>query len=253
MLLSLSDGQGRYRTTAEPDAPLVNETTHALVTAALAALYQQTRSEPLAQALRPALRTLWQDDQASLNIAALPWYVTAHHRAAHLLAGDDPDQQQALAQRERKLGQLVTDLSQQQVIERPRLGPTDVVGGFELQTAAPNTPPNPDWRTAQLLQFLAICIRDQGIVGDQSQLGWLVTAGLAGRFINQLMADEPACYYMADPRQALGGVRLTLWDNRLAVAPAAVSLLALTELQETLIDFTTTPPVDTAPASRTAP
>jgi hypothetical protein len=237
LLVSLSDGQGRFRSAADAGAPAVNDATQALITAALAALYEQTRSEEVAQVLREAMDTLWQGEASTPNIAALPWLITAHHRAAKLLVGDDLGRRQALIERERALGDLVEKLCQQQVVEPPLLGPADVVGGFELQTAPPPAPPNPDWRTAQLLQFLAICIREQGIVADHNELGWLVTAGLASRFIHQIMVEEPACYYMPDARQALGGVRLSLWDNRLAIAPAAVSLLALTDLQRTLIDF----------------
>ena len=123
-------------------------------------------------------------------------------------------------------------LCEQQVIEPPRLGPKDVIGGFELVKGPPNSPPNPDWRTAQLLSFLATCVRQPGITQGRDSYGWLLTGALAARFLGQLMMDEPNCYYVRNHPESLGGVRLCLWDNRLPINANAMSLLAVTELQE---------------------
>ena len=47
--------------------------------------------------------------------------------------------------------------------------------------------------------------------------------------------DEPSAFYMrgmaGGRRDAVDGVRFALWDNRQAVKPSAMTLIALTELQ----------------------
>lgn len=238
LLMTRRNPAGGFRETGDAQAPAVNEATHALAVAALASLYQQTRDPAVGQVVTQELDHLWARAQAEPNIAALPWFVLAHSRAARTLAGDDPATRSSLQQRERGLGDLVVRLCEQQVIEPPRLGPPDVIGGFELVRGPVGSPPNPDWRTAQLLSFLALSLRSEGITQDRDTLGWLLTAGLAGRFLGQLMMDEPNCYYVRSVPDTLGGVRLALYDNRLAVAPQAMTLLAVVELQETLDRFT---------------
>ena len=147
----------------------------------------------------------------------------------------DPDAAtQAVAAREKGLATQIETLLEQQVIERPVLGPMDVLGGFELAAAPPGTPPNPDWRTAMLLQFLAISARTPGVSDGHNMLGWLLSAGLAGRFMGQLMLDDPGLYYTRSPDDARGGLRMALWDNREAVGPNALALLAVTDLRETI-------------------
>ena len=64
------------------------------------------------------------------------------------------------------------------------------------------------------------------------KIKWMRDCQLACRFLAQLMIDEPGCYYVRGPQDAIGGVRLNLWDNKLAIWPSAMTLLALTELQE---------------------
>ena len=119
----------------------------------------------------------------------------------------------------------------------PDAGPADVVGGFELSAAPEGTPPNPDWRSAYAVAFLASALREEGVVPAKDRLDWLLTCGLGARFLAQLMFDEPGCFFVRSLEDTRGGVRLALWDNRLAIPPTAVTLLAALELEETLRMF----------------
>ncbi|HEX7011029.1 MAG TPA: hypothetical protein VF184_13685 [Phycisphaeraceae bacterium] len=233
---AMRDRLGQHLLELANRQPLVQdrqEATHALVTAALAAWYAQTRDASLGKVVQQRIDQLWQHAQGSPNVHALPWFMLAHERVAHLLAGSDPALAQTLAQQQQGIATLLTKLSEQQVIEPPVLGPPDVIGGFELHRGPAGSPPNPDWRTAPLTAFLAIALREPGITQGRDVIGWLLTAGMATRFLGQLIIDDPSCYYIQSPADALGGVRLTLWNNELGVAPLAMSLLAVTELQET--------------------
>jgi hypothetical protein len=230
MGLRLEDGGFRDPLSSEPRR--LNDAEQALVAAALAALFERTRDRWMAEAINEAIDDLWRRAAGSPNVAVLPWLTFAHNRAGGLLAGNDEERRATLSERQRTIGRLVDRLTRQQVIEPPVLGPNDVIGGFELIKGPPGSPPSPDWRTAQLLGFLAQALAEPQIVDGHNVHDWLITAGLAARFIAQLMMDEPSAFYTRAPREAHRGVRLAMFDNRLGVSATAMSLLAVTQLQE---------------------
>jgi len=235
-IVSLRRQAGGFLENAGEDAKPVSPARRALALAALAAVYDENRDDTLAALLRQELAAMWAQLAQDPDVNALPWYMMAHHRAAHLLAENKALEQQ-LAKREKAMGELIARLCEQQVIERPVLGPADVVGGFELNTAPRGAPPSPDWRTAQVLSLLSVSLRQDGVTQDRDTIGWLLNAALAGRFVGQLMMDEASAYYARSVPDTVGGVRMALWDNRQPVLPTAMSLLACIQLQETLDHF----------------
>ncbi len=220
-----------------------NQGAAALAAAALATLYDRTREERLGQAVWTLMGRAWGPDDGVPNLVALPWLTLAYERAGDLLADNDPSgvKEKKLARRRQTLSIVIDRLCRQQVIEKPTLGPDDVLGGFVLQPGPSGSPPNPDWRNAQPLMFLSIMLRDDRVTHDKDKLGWLLSAGYSARFVGQLMMDDASCYYVRDRVAARGGVRLAPWDNRLALAPTAMSLLAITELQTSLATFKPAP------------
>ena len=124
-----------------------------------------------------------------------------------------------------------------QMTETPELGPADVIGGFELGHLSgrdANGSSQIGWRTAQILVFLAAALRQDELTPADRRTSRLLACGLAARFLGQLMVDEPSAFYMRSISDVLGGLRLSLWDNRLSVGPAAMALLATSELQEAI-------------------
>jgi len=209
--------------------------TESLVLAALATLYDQTRDPRMGSVVGVLMNHAWNGSGAP-NLSALPWLMLAHERVGDLLIDADDSGEHAAERGRRRetIASLIDRLNQRQVIERPKLGPEDVLGGFVLTTGPTDGPPNPDWHNALPLAFLAVALRDEAITQDNDKFGWLLSAGFSARFVGQLMMDETSCYYARDPKAAMGGVRMAPWDNRLALAPTAMSLIALTELQTTL-------------------
>lgn len=59
-----------------------------------------------------------------------------------------------------------------------------------------------------------------------------VTRGV--RFVLQLEVREPGCFYVGNKRDALGGVRIAPWDNRLRADNCAIALECLTEARRSL-------------------
>jgi len=97
-----------------------------------------------------------------------------------------------------------------------------------------NNAPSPTWRTAHGLLILSLAARHEGVVPEDKRVRLLIDGAYCGRFIKQLMFDKPACFYVRNRDAALGGVRARLWDNDLAVAATAMSLLAVCEFQQSV-------------------
>ena len=234
LLLSLYTRGGGFRETAAEGAPLAHPAQSAMATAAVAAWYEQTRRPEAGEVTGDALDTLWLiAGERDPMVSVLPWYTLAHTRAARLLAdADDPTDADRLQAREVRLIEMLAQVGRTQV-QRVRGGdPVDIVGGFAL-----GDPPQVSWYSAYPLWFLAQALGDRQLRDRGNVHDWLITARLAGRFIGQLMISESHGFYLRQPQEAMGGIRLTLWDNSLAIEPNAYSLLAATTLLEAIANL----------------
>ncbi len=241
-------------TDAPPTEQAFRLPTQVIIYAALASLFDQTRDAAIGVAARRAQAAIWPDLDPNRIAGLLYWLMLAESRMRHLAEAIDdvgPEADEPVVapwpMRARQMHALASALLKRQVASPPDLGPPDVVGGFDLTPSKPvgsAGPPNPDWRSAQVLAFLAVTLREPGMVEADERLMWTLRCGLAARFLAQLMFDEPGCFYVRSRDDTLGGLRLALFNNTLAVAPNAQALLAVTELQETLAALP--PPADPA-------
>lgn len=215
---------------AEPLPPA----SEALVAAALAGRFEQSRDAALGARVAERLAALWGRGGGGFDVFALPWALEAHLVASGPLIEDGLLEPAVAEARAAGLVALLDLVERRQVIGRPTLGPDDVMGGIVLRAAPEGSPPAPTWHTAHVVRFLALALRDDHTVPALRRPGVMVTASAAARFLGQLMIDEPSCFAVPNPDQALGGIRLALFDNTLDVAPTAVTLLAVTELTATL-------------------
>jgi hypothetical protein len=237
-LMAMRDANGYFvqRDGERMRAP--NHPTQAIMAASLVAMYDQTRQPEYADAANHNLTALWNTQQQTTQITSLPWLLSAELRLIRLGAERGVmDDATRLAKYE-YLGDLVDRLCRRQIVEPPALGPDDVVGGFDLTGGAPMQIPVADWRSAFVLAFVAEALRTEVIAAQpgRDRLGWMLTCGLTARFLSLLTFDESGCYYVRSKLDAVGGVRLAFWDNRLPAVSTAMSLIAMTQLQETLAD-----------------
>ena len=205
----------------------------AAVLAALAELYPQTRDPDTGAAVASLMDSLWTRTDGRFDVNALPWVAAAQDAAGPLLVDDGRIPADLHTQRQAQLAELLRVLGELQIVQRPALGPPDVLGGIIVQPAPEGSAPNPTWTTAPLFMFMALMIRDQDAVDAGQRRGALLTVGGAARFLGQLMVDEPQTFAMTSPDEATGGIRLSLWDNRLDIAPSAMTLLGLLEWRTT--------------------
>lgn len=223
-----------------------NIRTHGLVMLALATQLQRDtistrRADPvLAKIVYDGLTTFWEDltrNESSFDPGAAAWYAAALFRSKAALRNAGLISTTWIVNQEAGLEAILNSVANLQIIRHPEIGPPDVLGGFNTSRTPhtpSNAPPNPTWRTVDFLLLYAICLQEESFQRSTRVGGWVLTAQAAARFMAQLMIDQPETYYALNPEEALGGVRLALFDNRLSPEPTAMTLLAFTELQTAL-------------------
>ncbi|MEM6458599.1 MAG: hypothetical protein AAF710_04335 [Planctomycetota bacterium] len=225
------DDEGRVSTIDGGSATQAAGT--AAVLAALARHAELTRDPDSDAAVARMLTTFWTVDGGRLHVNSLPWLALAHDAAAARLVADGRLDPAVTATARTKFRQSLELIAQRQVVERPSLGPADVLGGIDLAAVTEGGPPAPNWQTAALLSFLATAARQEAVVPPDERHGVLLTASGAARFVAQLMMDQPHCFAVRSPDEAVGGVKVSPWNNRLDVMPSAVALLAMIEMEAT--------------------
>ncbi|MEL7088591.1 MAG: hypothetical protein AAGL98_09170, partial [Planctomycetota bacterium] len=205
----------------------------AVVLLALVELHGRTEDAELARQIASVFARMWEQNNGRFNVNALPWVALAHVRGVPRLLEAGLIDAETVAKRNADLQWMLDHIDDGQVVNTPTLGPADVRGGIVTRPGPEGSPPNPTWQTAPLFSFLATVMRDPEIVPRGRRMGSLITASAAARFLGQLMMDKPNCFAVRSEAEAVGGIRLSLYDNRLDIAPSALTLLALLEMRET--------------------
>ncbi len=229
-LALLADGHGLFRRHNNPGAPTLDPTQHAVLVAALTALYEQTRGHDLAVQLHRSLDAGWQLLHDHPATGPLPWLIDAQ-LTMHRLGKPAASHRDRMA----LIRNLIKRRLAQQILRRPVLGPPDVLGGFQFTSnSTTNNAAQTDWRSAHGLLVIAASVGHPTLSDESDRLRQVVNGALAARFIAQLMYDPASCYYIINPPLVLGAVRASLHDNSLSITTTAVSLLAVTEFHKSL-------------------
>ncbi len=158
----------------------------------------------------------------------LPWLGESRARMEGVV---EPN---ALRGLDERLSQVVDRLREMQLLTAADDGPSDVVGGLSLRDRSLGGVPDPDWHTAQALHFLAASLDNKLIVTDAARPRVMLSCSLAARFLNLLAFQGASTYYMQSPEDAVGGIRLVMWNNQLSPGPTSVGLLAILAYQDAL-------------------
>lgn len=235
MQFKVSRGNGKAET-----VETIGASSHAMITFALSGWYQQTRDEANLPAILRASRWAWAHPATRSSPEALMWMINAELVLRKALAGatdanGKPVQTGVSDKMIIAAAQSFRDTQIVRAPEGPGAGPADVIGGFVTARMAfeANTEA-PDWRSANFVYFLSATLRDPKLGEPKDRLATLLAAGLGARFLQQLTFDPKGSCYARSPEDTLGGVRVSLWDNRLPASSTAMALLAFTELREAI-------------------
>ena len=222
------DAQGRFRTSLDAAAGPCSLETQSLAAAAMVAGFEQTRDPKLLDQATRALAAAWRQADESTEHRLLPWVAIAESALIRL------DRPTGHAQ---KLADLCDRMWQRQI--QPwgdaagRHSP-DTIGGFLVGGRLYE---EPTAESAAVLAGLASVMGSERIVPEDQRVRWLIGSGLAGRFLDQLTLQPSGAYYTRNPDEAIGGVRIALWDNRQPLRTTATALIALTELRQALAQW----------------
>jgi hypothetical protein len=109
-------------------------------------------------------------------------------------------------------------------------GGTDMVGGIVFDAGAKGATVLPTWQTARPLVFVAGMMRDERFTKTED---WqLELARLIGalRFLRQLQMDDGTAWMCQNRRKAMGGIRSSVWDQRMASDASAMTLMVVCEV-----------------------
>jgi hypothetical protein len=175
-----------------------------------------------------AIRAAFREIEPSRLLTVMPDLGWADLELARLRGGE-PRSAQAL----RGLRETVLDLELRpgDLIDADR----DLLGGLVLDAAGS---PLPTWQGLRPVALLASMLGDPALTPGTARSGepprQLVRLLGMLRFLRQLTAEERAGHMYADPDLASGGVRASLWDQRMPLAASALGLVALTESLESI-------------------
>lgn len=232
-LLALQSSDGMFRVAPPFTARSVKPTTQSLALLALMACHRQSRDGALPPAIERGRMALWNVLDSDLWLATLPWSAMLAMTSTAGISDAAP----LPAAVHGALDELDGTLAEMQITDAS-MEPHDMFGGYAFDRR-PSTWPSADWRTAAMLAYNAVRLRHTPDRDAVTQRDALIGCGRAARFLSQLMFNASGCYYALDPGRMVGAVRSALWDNRLAPDRTAMTLLAMTELQDSLTQYAT--------------
>jgi rhamnogalacturonyl hydrolase YesR len=220
-LLNMQQASGLFHLAAGSAGRLAPLSGQSVAAAALASLFDRTRDPRIAEAARRALTSIWPKvaDDEKQAVFAMPFLAIA---------------EVTLARAGAPTGNLVRFKPLADAMWARQITPwgdakrsaaaPDEVGGFTWGG-------EPTWQSAQVLAGLAVLLTEPDAVPQEQRMDRLAAAGIGARFLAQLTIQTPGAYYIHRPGEAVGGVRLSLSDNRQPLFATATALLAIAELQ----------------------
>ncbi len=107
----------------------------------------------------------------------------------------------------------------------------DLAGGVVF---AASRQPLPTWQVARPLTYLAAGLRYSQVTANAEVELELARTLASLRFLRQLTASSAECHMYKDPAKALGGVRNSLFDQRMPPEATAMALLTVCETLKSL-------------------
>jgi hypothetical protein len=109
-------------------------------------------------------------------------------------------------------------------------GGPDMIGGIVFDAGAKGATVLPTWQTARPLVFIAAMLPDTRLTKDDERLPEIARLVGTMRFLRQLQMDDGTMWMCQNRRKSFGGIRGSLWDQRMPADASAMTLMAACEV-----------------------
>ncbi len=137
------DDQGQLRLGDQEPETTLSVAAEAACLAALTEVYRRTRQAEIGQAAARLADGLWTRTDGRFDVKALPWIAMSQAVLGGVMVDDQQVDAQVQTQRSETLLNLLPLLGELQVVRRPTLGPSDVIGGIVVQPGPEGSAPTP--------------------------------------------------------------------------------------------------------------
>ena len=179
-----------------------------------------------------ALRSIHRSVGPNMLVTQMPWLGLAEIGAANEALGGGMPQWEVPLPAAPGLRQVRTQVWEHQL--RSDVLPAerqDFAGAIVFTTTKQ---PLPTWQAARPLAFIATMLGDPRLTEEKEVPAELARLLASLRFLRQLTADEAECHMYKDPAKAIGGVRNSLFDQRMPPEATAMTLLTVCETLRSL-------------------
>lgn len=177
-------------------------------------------AQPTPQLRADATRAAFAGQTPATVIAMMPWLAWAELGTPGTVAGTVPAAS--------ALRQMRTQVWQNQLAAvDAREDRRDLVGGILIPGSRH---PLPSWQSARAVAALATMMADDRLTGKDERGAEIVRLLASARFLRQLQVDRTLAWLAEDPQATLGGVRPSVFDQRVSAEATSMTLLAVVEL-----------------------
>lgn len=177
-------------------------------------------AQPTPQLRADATRAAFAGQTPATVTAMMPWLAWAELGTPGTVAGTVPAAS--------ALRQMRTQVWQNQLAAvDAREDRRDLVGGILIPGSRH---PLPSWQSARAVAALATMMADDRLTGKDERGAEIVRLLASARFLRQLQVDRTLAWLAEDPQATLGGVRPSVFDQRVSAEATSMTLLAIVEL-----------------------
>lgn len=177
-------------------------------------------AQPTPQLRADATRAAFAGQTPATVIAMMPWLAWAELGTPGTIAGTVPAAS--------ALRQMRTQVWQNQLAAvDAREDRRDLVGGILIPGSRH---PLPSWQSARAVAALATMMADDRLTGKDERGAEIVRLLASARFLRQLQVDRTLAWLAEDPQATLGGIRPSVFDQRVSAEATSMTLLAVVEL-----------------------
>jgi len=199
------------------------ESLAALAMAKASRHFDAERGKRARDSARTSVRAQFRELPAPRLVAAMPWLGWAEIE----LASDSESVPASIALRDMR------DLIWEFQIDPITAGSdnADFVGGIVFSRGSTQLP---TWQSLRPIAIAATMLGDERLTDDEELFAQLTPLLRAMRFVMQLSVDRAEGHNYPVPERAMGGLRLSIWEQTVSIDATSLGLIAICELLDAM-------------------